>query len=396
MGRLRTRDVLWLLPATMTAIGLAVAVGGFAYDLAFAGLPDQDPTPEMEARWRYHCGIASVIELSGLAALLSGFAGLAVVGVCSWMRLHAFSYLIVVVVGAGMFLIIAPGEWKESRCIFLAPYCRFEHGWPFVYMRRWNEYEVFISRPPWLERYGWNWASEKAWNPTNNGSFFSPLALAADLAIALAVIGLPTAAYEIWRRRRSSFWQWHLSDMAIAVSIAAVLCGWWSMHHVCWTREQEALQKLDAMDRAASAAWDAAFDAGQVPPITGCSVDTELQCPAWLQKLLGQGGVPQVCESVISLVIVTWPDAEYERAAPMLQLLPNLRKLGIHDASDRDVLQLPDFRHLVELHLLSSATHPITDAAMAKIGRQTGLTQLTMRGAPLRTLAWSTWLDCGS
>lgn len=75
------RRLRWVLVA-VAAFGLAVAVGGFAYDLAYAGLPYQDPTPEMEACWRYHSEVASVIELSGVAILFFGLLGLA--GVDLW------------------------------------------------------------------------------------------------------------------------------------------------------------------------------------------------------------------------------------------------------------------------------------------------------------------------
>ncbi len=79
----------WVIPAAAVALGFAVAVAGFAYDLAFAGLPYQDPTPEMQARWQYHSGVASVIELSGVGVLLVGVAGLVVVGVWSLATRHA-------------------------------------------------------------------------------------------------------------------------------------------------------------------------------------------------------------------------------------------------------------------------------------------------------------------
>lgn len=60
------------LPIVLLALGLLVAVAGFAYDLVFAGIPYQDPTPEMAARYRFHSRIASMMERSGAAVFLFG------------------------------------------------------------------------------------------------------------------------------------------------------------------------------------------------------------------------------------------------------------------------------------------------------------------------------------
>ena len=79
----------WVMPVTAVAFGFAVTVAGFAYDLVFAGLPYQDPTPEMQARWRHHSGVASIFELAGVSVLLLGATGLAVVRAWSQVTRHA-------------------------------------------------------------------------------------------------------------------------------------------------------------------------------------------------------------------------------------------------------------------------------------------------------------------
>ncbi|HSL95738.1 MAG TPA: hypothetical protein VLA35_07470, partial [Thermoleophilia bacterium] len=45
---------------------------GFVYDVAFAGIPYQDPTPEMAADFFRHARVASLIRWVGLGLLLSG------------------------------------------------------------------------------------------------------------------------------------------------------------------------------------------------------------------------------------------------------------------------------------------------------------------------------------
>lgn len=53
--------------------GVALVISGFAYDLSFAGLPYQDPTPEMQKIWLLHKRIADVIIITGTAFFVLGF-----------------------------------------------------------------------------------------------------------------------------------------------------------------------------------------------------------------------------------------------------------------------------------------------------------------------------------
>ena len=47
-------------------LGLAIIFAGFIYDVLYAGIPYQDPTPTMEASYEFHSRIASIIRWSGL------------------------------------------------------------------------------------------------------------------------------------------------------------------------------------------------------------------------------------------------------------------------------------------------------------------------------------------
>lgn len=57
-------------PVFLCAVGLFLL--GFGYDLAFAGIPYQDPTPEMSARYARHSNIASTIRWAGVMVFLLG------------------------------------------------------------------------------------------------------------------------------------------------------------------------------------------------------------------------------------------------------------------------------------------------------------------------------------
>ena len=62
-----------LKPLLCIAGGLLIVFGGFIYDVMFAGIPYQDPTPEMLASYAHHAGIASKIRWFGVAVFLIGW-----------------------------------------------------------------------------------------------------------------------------------------------------------------------------------------------------------------------------------------------------------------------------------------------------------------------------------
>ncbi len=53
------------LPVWVLLLGLVVILAGFVYDVLFAGIPYQDPTPELAARYAFQSGVAEVIRVAG-------------------------------------------------------------------------------------------------------------------------------------------------------------------------------------------------------------------------------------------------------------------------------------------------------------------------------------------
>ena len=74
-------------PLLLIAAGICLLVFGIVYDVMFAGIPYQDPTPEMSARYARHSGIASVLRWAGVGAFLFG----SVAGILRWFRSPAVS-----------------------------------------------------------------------------------------------------------------------------------------------------------------------------------------------------------------------------------------------------------------------------------------------------------------
>lgn len=63
----------------LPALGLSLLLGGFIYDVLFAGIPYQDPTPELEAQYDLHSRIAGLFYGSGGMVLLLGLIAIPVI-----------------------------------------------------------------------------------------------------------------------------------------------------------------------------------------------------------------------------------------------------------------------------------------------------------------------------
>ena len=59
-------------PIILVVIGLILLFSGFIYDVMFAGIPYQDPTPEISARYAHHARIAASIGWLGFGIFLFG------------------------------------------------------------------------------------------------------------------------------------------------------------------------------------------------------------------------------------------------------------------------------------------------------------------------------------
>jgi hypothetical protein len=53
-------------------IGILIVMSGFVYDVVFAGIPYQDPTPELQARYDFHSAVADSLYMTGGVVFLLG------------------------------------------------------------------------------------------------------------------------------------------------------------------------------------------------------------------------------------------------------------------------------------------------------------------------------------
>jgi hypothetical protein len=66
------------LARALILLGAAILIAGFIYDALFAGIPYQDPTPALQARYDFHSHVASLIRWSGLGLSLIGLVFLTI------------------------------------------------------------------------------------------------------------------------------------------------------------------------------------------------------------------------------------------------------------------------------------------------------------------------------
>lgn len=70
----------------LAGMGALLIVLSFAYDITFAGLPYQDPTPEMQARWETHKSVANWGIFSGALVFMAAATVGLIRGVVALLR----------------------------------------------------------------------------------------------------------------------------------------------------------------------------------------------------------------------------------------------------------------------------------------------------------------------
>lgn len=59
--------------------GIVIVMSGFVYDVLFAGIPYQDPTPELQARYDFHSSVAGWFYKAGGILFLIGLIAIPII-----------------------------------------------------------------------------------------------------------------------------------------------------------------------------------------------------------------------------------------------------------------------------------------------------------------------------
>lgn len=74
-----------LIAGGLVLLGILLVFAGFSYDILFAGIPPQDPPPDIAASYAFHARVASQIMRAGMVAFLIGIAASALMGIVALM-----------------------------------------------------------------------------------------------------------------------------------------------------------------------------------------------------------------------------------------------------------------------------------------------------------------------
>jgi hypothetical protein len=206
-------------------------------------------------------------------------------------RLHKSTIVVAII---AVLLLVITGV--PGRVVMWQPYdySTFEHGCPFVYLRRQARLEaitfgdpiIFVFRKEalttFLPMYGIPWLSTDNWKlweaDPNDGEplrQFNPWCLLADVAIAMIVLSAVVAVWEFRRRRRGSLFSFSLVDMFVAVAVVCTVLGWVAHEKYACARETPSAETIWGSDDCAFSPWDETCVA-----------------PSWMRSLCGESLMP--------------------------------------------------------------------------------------------------------
>jgi hypothetical protein len=224
-------------------------------------------------------------------------------------RLHRSSIVVGTLVAILLILIEVPGRVISG--VFGTNVSQvFEHGWPWVYLRRETsrpnptivtapdgtqvefQYSLVVTpiNPrydlpywgiPWLNSENWRfWETDRTAVPLR--WIFNRAKLFCNVAVSLALVTGVIAAWEVWRRRRQRLlpFRFGLVEMFIAVACVSTTLGWLVYVQREFQRENRIIERQLNRDLPAD------FEDYWV------EADEVCVAPAWIRSLFGERFFP--------------------------------------------------------------------------------------------------------
>lgn len=144
----------------------------------------------------------------------------------------AMMFIVLVLINyAGRIERVTNVEWWSLYTIRIGMSEACLYGWPCTYLQRPGDFHGKPGQPAkWRARPG-------------RGSFSSGF-LAVNALLGVLLLGLAAAIYEFWRRQRARFCQLTLLDMFVLLTLASLIGGYVTAHHLARQREQAAVDHL--------------------------------------------------------------------------------------------------------------------------------------------------------
>jgi hypothetical protein len=231
----------------------------------------------------------------------------------------------------------------------------FEHGWPWVYLRRRVIYTSGTA--PEYPPSGIPWLYQSAWSFQGDGRELRPWVLAADVLAGLAVLGLVAAAAEWRRRRHRRFWQFSVAEMLATTCLVAAGLGWYQYNKQVYQRERKLASNDDWPDLS----------------------KIDYRGPLWLQRLAGDRNLQWLRRVTgVTLVGQAFGDEELKRRVEEIKTLSSLESLWIYGSGVSDA-GLECLAKLPQLRTLSLSSPLVTDAGLKHLRELKQLESLTLQ-----------------
>ena len=79
------RRIGCLIAGALVMLGIMLVFAGFGYDLLFAGIPPQDPPPDIAASYVFHARVARQIMRAGMMVFVVGVITSVTMGIVALM-----------------------------------------------------------------------------------------------------------------------------------------------------------------------------------------------------------------------------------------------------------------------------------------------------------------------
>ncbi len=260
-------------------------------------------------------------------------------------RLHKSSIVVGLVIALLLVLIEIPGRVVSG--IGGTDVSKvFEHGWPWVYLRR-ETAERYVPESvttpeglslvpsfspviypldirtdlphwgiPWLNAENWRfWEADTAAVPRR--WVFNPANLFWNVAIALLLLAGVVGAWELWRRRQASplSFRFGLRGLLVAIAAASAVMGWLTYVEREDTRETALIDKVSQRSGPMEATW---FD-----------VDHVCVAPLWHRSLVGVRVFPEFFWRASAVNIQPERGDKTELMCAEIAQLDHVTKIGI-------------------------------------------------------------------
>jgi hypothetical protein len=258
-----------------------------------------------------------------------------------WLRPHLSAIVFGCLTCAAIAFVNIPGT-KDDR--------GRRHGWPLTYLYRVDDFPM----------------TPAIWTLTEDVAEFRSVCLAANVAAAIGLGLVATAAFEWWRRRHGTLTRFSLRAALIAVVACSLLFAWLSHRVARWRQQRAAIVRIER---------------------AGGAVRYDSILPEWSRNMLNDRlGRPFDEVFWIDLAYTDVSDSDLKHLA----LLPNVRSLDLKHTRVTDA-GLVHVGRLRQLNWLSLEHTAISDRGLVHLQHLTrleclGLDETRICGSGLRHL----------